>query len=341
MRRLPIYFLLDISDSMVGEPIRQLEDGMGTIIRELKRDPYALETVYVSIHCFAGRAKALQPLTDLITFYPPRIPVGSGTALGAALDHLRLTMRAEVRRTTPEQKGDWKPIVFLFTDGVPTDKFQDAIDRWRDDMGSKATLVAVAFGQQVDLSVLHRLTPHVLLFDQTDASAYTAFFKWVTASIKASSLSIQSGVGDVQLAPREQGMHDVLPGGASALPPGIDGTVATFLGRCQTNRKHYLLKYRAINPPAFRLEGAFPVADDYFEWSDENGGRTQHEVSSAHLDGSPSCPCCGHSFALCLCSCGNIFCHDHAEEATCPWCERKLRFSGEGQNVFALKRLRG
>jgi uncharacterized protein YegL len=341
MRRLPIYFLLDISDSMVGEPIRQLEDGMGTIIRELKRDPYALETVYVSIHCFAGRAKAILPLTDLITFYPPRIPVGSGTALGAALDHLRYTMRSEIRRTTPEQKGDWKPIVFLFTDGVPTDKYQEAIDRWRSDMGNKVTLVAVAFGQQVDLSVLHRLTDHVLLFDQTDASAYTAFFRWVTASIKASSLSIQSGVGDLQLAPREDSIHELMPGAASALPPGIDGTVATFLGRCQTNQKHYLLKYRAINPPQFRLEGAFPVAEDYFEWSGEGGGKTSHEVSSAHLDGSPSCPCCGNSYALCRCSCGNIFCHGNAKEATCPWCQRKSGFSQEGGGVFAINRLKG
>jgi uncharacterized protein YegL len=341
MRRLPIYFLLDISDSMVGEPLRQLEDGMGLIIRELKRDPYALETVHIALHCFAGRAKVLQPLTDLIRFYPPRIPMGSGTALGAALDHLGDTVRAEVRRTTATQKGDWKPIVFLFTDGVPTDKFQDAITRWRQNMASKVTLVAVAFGQQVDLSVLHQLTAHVFIFDQTDISAYKAFFRWVTASIKASSLSIQSGVGDLQLAPREASLQDVMPGGASSLPPSIDGSVATFLGRCQTNQKHYLLKYRAINPPQFRLEGAFAVADDYFEWSDENGGRTQNEVSSAHLSGSPSCPCCGNSFALCRCSCGNIFCHGDAEEATCPWCAQKLGFSANGDKVFALKRLKG
>ena len=28
MRRLPIYFLIDVSESMVGEPIKQVENGM-------------------------------------------------------------------------------------------------------------------------------------------------------------------------------------------------------------------------------------------------------------------------------------------------------------------------
>lgn len=44
MRRLPIYFLVDVSESMVGEPIQQVENGMRQIVQELRTDPYALET---------------------------------------------------------------------------------------------------------------------------------------------------------------------------------------------------------------------------------------------------------------------------------------------------------
>ena len=47
MRRLPIFFLVDVSESMVGTPIEQVQDGMATIINELRMDPYALETAYV------------------------------------------------------------------------------------------------------------------------------------------------------------------------------------------------------------------------------------------------------------------------------------------------------
>ena len=53
MRRLPIYFLIDVSESMVGDPIEQVQEGISDIVRELKRDPYSLETVYISVIGFA------------------------------------------------------------------------------------------------------------------------------------------------------------------------------------------------------------------------------------------------------------------------------------------------
>ena len=43
------------------------------------------------------------------------------TSLGAALSLLADKLENEVTKTTLEQKGDWKPIVFIMTDGVPTD----------------------------------------------------------------------------------------------------------------------------------------------------------------------------------------------------------------------------
>ena len=46
MRRLPVYFLVDVSESMVGAPIQQVQDGMRMIVQELRTDPYALETAY-------------------------------------------------------------------------------------------------------------------------------------------------------------------------------------------------------------------------------------------------------------------------------------------------------
>ena len=183
-RRLPIYFLIDVSESMVGEQIQLVEEGLATIIKDLKTDPYALETVHISIIAFAGQAMTLVPLTDIINFYPPKFPVGGGTSLGSGLGQLMFEIKRNIVKTTIDQKGDWKPIIFLFTDGVPTDNPTAAFSEWNQNWKSKTNLVAVSFGESTDLHRLKELTDNVLLFKNTTPQSYKEFFRWVTASIK-------------------------------------------------------------------------------------------------------------------------------------------------------------
>lgn len=356
MRRLPVYFLIDVSDSMVGEPIQQVEQGLSTIIQELKRDPYALETVYISVIAFAGKARTITPLTDVITFYPPRLPIGSGTSLGEAMNHLMRDMGMTLVKTTLERKGDWKPIVFIFTDGSPTDAYQSAIDTWNRDWKTKAQVVAVSFGAGADLSVLYRITDNVMLFKNSEASSYKAFFKWITASIQASSQSVNLySKDDLSLAPSDHNFLDQKPGASSGGGGSVDSNVATFIAKCQNTKKFYLIKYDKVgnNPAAsdwlgaagvsrgYRLTGAFPVGDDYFQLS-QDGGASNAKVNSNELQGFPHCPCCGNSYGFALCACGNVFCTGDSNTATCPWCNKQLRFSDDGGNQsFDISRTKG
>ncbi|MDE6692169.1 MAG: VWA domain-containing protein, partial [Muribaculaceae bacterium] len=183
MRRLPIYFLVDVSESMVGTPIEQVQEGMRTIVQNLRVDPYALETVYVSIIAFAGKAKVLSPLTELYKFYPPVFPIGGGTSLGAGLECLMDSIDRSVQRTTLKQKGDWKPIIFLFTDGNPTDDYSSAFRRWNDKYRRRSNLVAISIGDNVNTSVLAQITDDILLLKDTDEESFGKFFRWITASI--------------------------------------------------------------------------------------------------------------------------------------------------------------
>ena len=54
-RRLPVYLLLDCSGSMMGEPIEAVRQGVKALLSELKGDPQALETAYLSVITFDGR----------------------------------------------------------------------------------------------------------------------------------------------------------------------------------------------------------------------------------------------------------------------------------------------
>ena len=72
MRRLPVFFVLDCSESMVGENLKKMEEGLSAIVKTLRTDPHALETVYISVIAFAGIAKTVAPLVEIVSFYPPK-----------------------------------------------------------------------------------------------------------------------------------------------------------------------------------------------------------------------------------------------------------------------------
>lgn len=337
MRRLPIYFLIDVSESMVGDPVEQVQDGIATIVKALRADPYALETVLVSVIAFAGKAKKLTPLLELTQFYPPKLPVGGGTSLGNALAFLMDDVDASVQKTTAEAKGDWKPIVFLFTDGNPTDEYQAAFDRWNRGYRRSASLVVVSLGDNANLNIFGKITETVLALKSTDAASFRQLFKWVTASIKTSSVSVrEAGSDELQLAPIQDDAL-VKIDLDKYLPAKIDDNFAVILAKCQTTERHYLIKYQH-ELRSYRLVGAFPVDSSYFELAE--GRQAVGKVNTSRLQGFPACPCCGNQYGFSTCSCGGIHCGSESRVQTCPWCGQQAEY-GLGGGDLDVARTRG
>jgi len=124
-RRLPVYFLLDTSESMASEVFVAVTEAMAAIVGQMKQDPMALETASLSVITFDRTASRLVMPTDLAQFHQPKLKRGPGRALGEAL-HLCLDcIRREVRRPTPKRRGDWEPICFLLIGGEPTDNWHE------------------------------------------------------------------------------------------------------------------------------------------------------------------------------------------------------------------------
>lgn len=197
LRRLPVYLLLDCSGSMTGDPIESVRQGVRALIADLKGDPQALETAYLSVITFDSNAQQVVPLTELLSFQEPNLQAGGTTAMGAALQLLDQKLDTEVRKSTMTQKGDWKPLVFVMTDGQPTDSWEDAANRIR----SKRVghIIGCAAGAGADDTVLKKLTEDVFRLDNLSPDTMKAFFKWVSSSIKTTSQSVSQGGAGTKL----------------------------------------------------------------------------------------------------------------------------------------------
>lgn len=200
MRRLPVYMLLDCSGSMSGEPIEAVKQGVKYLLSELRGDPQALETVWLSVITFDSSARQVVPLTDLTKFKEPQINAGGSTALGEALKLLSSSIDKEVRKTTSSQKGDWKPLIFLMTDGEPTDSWQ----RPADDIKSRrpGNIIACGAGSGVNANTLKRITETVVMMQNYTPDTFKAFFKWVSASVTTASQKVATkGDAPIDLPP--------------------------------------------------------------------------------------------------------------------------------------------
>ena len=350
MRRLPIYFLIDISESMVGDQIQQVEEGMATIIKAIKQDPHAIETVWISIIVFAGQAKTLVPLQEVVSFYPPKFPIGSGTSLSNGLGHLMYELQKNTVKTTYEVKGDWKPIIFLFTDGTPTDDTTISINQWKQNWSKTANLIAIAFGDNIDTSILAQLTDNVLLFNNSTTEDYAKFFKWVTDSIKTSSISVENNLAGFELAKLDGDTISKID--LTKHKPHqqfVDDNFVVLAAKCQNTKRSYLMKYKRINnttsiggldlsTKSYRLVGGFQVDNSYYELSGDHV--IEAKVNSDELIGAPACPCCGNQFGLAICQCNKIHCIGDENISTCPWCNSQGTY-GSGDRDFDINRTQG
>lgn len=209
MRRLPVYLLIDTSGSMKGEPIESVNVGLEAMLSSLRSDPFALESANISIITFDREVKVVLPLTPVGDVLLPEIscPESGPTNTGAALRLLCTQIDSEVRLSTPTVKGDWMPLLFIMTDGKPSDvlEYNDVIPEIK--RKKFASIIACAAGPKAKTEPLRLLTDQVYTLDTMDSSTFNKFFKWVSNSIGVGNRSVGSTEELVLPEPPEEVNH--------------------------------------------------------------------------------------------------------------------------------------
>jgi uncharacterized protein YegL len=332
--KLPIYLLVDCSESMIGEGIEAISHGMQYLIQELKSDPYTIEKVWLSVITFSNTAAQLVPLTEILHFQTPQFRIHPATNLGAALTLLLQCIQSETRPHTPEKKGDLPPLVFILTDGEPTDIWERAAYNLKLSMARNLNnLIAIGCGPDVNSLTLQKIADQVLLLHDYKEGDFKKLFLWIYSSISAVSQRVDiSKKLDPAALPldllkkvsKEENIQQ-------ALPPLRQLFISAY---CSQQHLPYLIRFHLeMERQVYIPVKTYLVDKDYF--ADSGPTDAICNISANKLEGLLPCPRCGNS-TLGKCPCGTLFCcSDQSSSIQCPICKKDLEFSQKsGGDIF-------
>ena len=183
IRRLPVYLLIDCSGSMAGTKIIAVNEGLELLYRTMASDPRVIETEYVSLITFSDNAMQ-EPLTDVPNLIAPTLAAHGTSAMGSAIHLLCDSIRHDLVPSGTIRKGDYRPLVFLFTDGQPTDDWKSASrDLHSLTKQLQPTMYCFGFGYDVNPDVLLELTDNVFLLSNLTPHGIAACLGWISSCI--------------------------------------------------------------------------------------------------------------------------------------------------------------
>lgn len=147
----------------------------------------------MSIITYGGDAAQLVSLCELATLQTPRLQADGSPCLGGALRLLTQCMNREIVKATATEKGDFLPLVFMVSFGIPSDDWEVAMGELRASAPMQPRTVGVSMGPQAAPETLLRTADKVVACPKTDESGFAALFEWMTATIEAHATTVSCG----------------------------------------------------------------------------------------------------------------------------------------------------
>ena len=189
--RLPVVLCLDISGSMKGDPIRELNAGIRLFIQAVREDPFASASVELLVVTFADKAKLETDFMAVDSIqWAEATATGGHTDLGGGviLSLDKLNERKNLYQTLGIDY--FQPWLVLMTDGIPTtETHRTASVRTLELEGAgKLTVFPIGIGDKANLTVLKNFSKKNDPL-RLGGLKFREFFQWLSRSVAVVSAS--------------------------------------------------------------------------------------------------------------------------------------------------------
>jgi uncharacterized protein YegL len=193
--RCPCVLVLDVSGSMSGRPIAELNTGLKQLQKELSGDALASRRVEIAVVTF-GPVKVVHDFVSAEHFQASSLHVEGSTPMGEAILEALELVRLRKQQYQANGVAYYRPWVFLITDGAPTDDWHPAAKAVRDGEANKALAFFPVGVEGADMEVLRQLSARPPL--KLKGLMFRELFQWLSNSLAGVS---RSQVGErLQLA---------------------------------------------------------------------------------------------------------------------------------------------
>ncbi|MFN2614048.1 MAG: VWA domain-containing protein [Actinomycetota bacterium] len=187
--------VVDVSGSMSGDKIRQLNEGLRFFRDDVLSDDLARKRVEVAVVSFGGDVTVPHDFGSIEAFAPASFSASGGTPMGGAIMEAVDMIRRRKADYRAQGVDYYRPWIFLITDGEPTDMkpgdplWEDVVRAVHGGEQAKEFLFFAVGVEPADMGLLAKIAPPERPPIQLRPGKFRDMFAWLSRSQQRVSAS--------------------------------------------------------------------------------------------------------------------------------------------------------